>query len=106
METRDANPTTVYSTVHRHGVQEQHTVHTVDLSKGFHTYGVDWEPGSETFYIDGQVTAVLKNTALISNEPARLILDLAVGGSWGGAPNASTPSPADMQVSDMAVWQH
>jgi hypothetical protein len=107
MEMLDANTTTVYSTVHRNGVQEQQTVTSAaDLSQGFHTYGVDWEPGSETFYIDGKMTAVLKNTALISNEPARLILDLAVGGSWGGAPNSSTPSPADMQVLDMQVWQH
>jgi hypothetical protein len=98
--------TTAYQTVHRDGVFEQHTVHTIDLSQGFHTYGVDWEPGSETFYIDGQETAVLSNTALISNEPARLILDLAVGGPWAGAPNASTPSPADMQVLDIQVWQH
>jgi beta-glucanase (GH16 family) len=106
MEMLDADTTTVYSTVHRQGVSEQHTIHTTDLSKGFHTFGVDWEPGSETFYIDGKETAVLSNTALISNEPARLILDLAVGGSWGGPPNKSTPSPADMKVSDLQVWQH
>ena len=106
MEMLGNDTTTVYQTVHRQGVYEEHAIHTTDLSQGFHTYGVDWEPGSETFYIDGQITAVLSNTSLISNEPARLILDLAVGGSWAGAPNASTPSPADMKVLDMQVWQH
>lgn len=107
MEALDETPTTYYATVHKTGSQEQHSVSTPDLTAGFHTYGVDWEPGSETFYFDGKAVATLKNTSLISNLPARLILDLAVSdGTWGQSPNASTPSVMDLQVSDVQVWQH
>jgi beta-glucanase (GH16 family) len=37
--------------------------------------------------------------------PNFLLLDLAVGGNWPGAPNASTTFPARMLVDWVRVWQ-
>lgn len=75
----------------------------VDLTKGFHTYGVDWEKGSITWYLDGK--QVFHTSTNVINEPMYLMLNVAVGGNWPGAPNSSTPFPATMQVDYVKVWQ-
>jgi beta-glucanase (GH16 family) len=43
------------------GPVENLGVKTSDLSSGWHTFGLDWEPGSLTWYIDG--SAVFAVTA-------------------------------------------
>jgi beta-glucanase (GH16 family) len=40
----------------------------------------------------------------VFNQPFFLILNLAVGGSWPGAPNATTPFPAKMLVDWVRVY--
>jgi beta-glucanase (GH16 family) len=81
------------------------------LSDGFHTYGVDWAPGDIRFLLDGAVYATVDRTALPAGaawpfeHPAFLLLDLAVGGDWPGAPTAATPLPAQMLVDWVRVWR-
>jgi hypothetical protein len=66
---------------------------------GWHTFGVDWEPGSITWYYDGvQVGQVTSN---VTSSPMYMILDDGQG-SYGG----STVLPVDMQVSYVRVWHH
>ena len=45
-------------------------------------------------------------TANIPNTPMYLMLMLATGGNWPGAPNVSTPFPANVDVDWVRVWQH
>lgn len=68
-----------------------------DFSAGFHTFGVDWQPGILTYYIDGLKRAEYKGSH-ISNEAMYMLVDMAVGGTWAGAPDASTLFPAQMQI--------
>jgi beta-glucanase (GH16 family) len=75
-----------------------------DLSAGFHRYGVDWEPDQITFYFDGQVTGTAP-TAPDMNSPMYMIVDLAVGGSWGGPPTAGTTFPASLQIDYIRAYQ-
>src|ERR1700712_5307716 len=49
-----------------------------DTSAGFHTYGVDWEPGTTTFYMDGKVLGSAP-TSDSMNTPMFMLLNLAVG---------------------------
>jgi hypothetical protein len=106
METLDGDPSTVYGTVHRNGAFQQSVLHTgINLSAGWHTFGVDWEPDHMTWYLDGQAYGTVTNASLIPNEAMYPIFDLAVGGSWGGPPNASTPFPATMNVDYVRTWQ-
>ena len=65
------------------------------LSADFHTYTLDWTPQSFTWYIDGipYGTKVLTADMGIFQKPFFLLLNLAVGGNWGGWPNASTVFP-------------
>ena len=76
----------------------------VNLSAGFHTYAVDWQPDHITFYLDGkQVDTVTSAQAPIVADPSYLILDVWLGG-WHGQPDASTNYPATMQVDWVRVW--
>ncbi len=70
--------------------KENTTILTPDLSAGFHTYGVDWEPDYITWYFDGQAVASAATPSDMKDRPMYLLLNLAVGGNWAGAPNGTT----------------
>jgi beta-glucanase (GH16 family) len=76
-----------------------------DFSTGWHTFGLDWEPASLTWYVDGVARATYTGAG-IPQEPMYLILNLAVGGDWPGTPDASTVFPAYLDADWVRVWQH
>jgi beta-glucanase (GH16 family)/lysophospholipase L1-like esterase len=80
-----------------------------DASAGFHTYGFDWEEDGLTWYVDGkQIGEKITDPAAIRNTPFYIIANFSVGGTWpplNGAPDASTPFPASMDIDYLRVWQ-
>ncbi|WP_237165449.1 family 16 glycosylhydrolase [Mycolicibacterium obuense] len=70
----------------------------------FHTYWVQRDPGVITMGVDDRTTAVFREADLppdekwVFDKPFYLLLNVAVGGSWPGPADASTPSPAAMTV--------
>ena len=105
MENLGNDPSTVYLTTHRNGGQQGHSFKSSDFSAGYHTFGIDWEANSLTWYVDGKAVATTTDPALICPEAMYPIMNLAVGGSWPGNPNASTPFPASMDVDYIRIWQ-
>ncbi len=79
------------------------TLQTVDLSAGFHTYAVKWEPGRQTFYFDGQPFYTL-NVSMA--DPMYILLDLWFG-SASGTPDGSTPTGEgnSFEVNYVRAWQ-
>ncbi len=77
-----------------------------DFSQGWHTFGVDWQPDAMVWYVDGVERGRFTDAAAITSEPAYLLLNLAVGGTWPGSPNASTAFPSDYLVDYVRVWDH
>ncbi|HEX4115440.1 MAG TPA: family 16 glycosylhydrolase [Solirubrobacteraceae bacterium] len=81
------------------------------LSAGFHNYSVEWEPERISFMLDGTVYKTITPADLPAGaawpfkHPYFLLMDLAVGGEWPGAPTASTHFPAQMLVDWVRVWQ-
>lgn len=76
------------------------------ISSQFHTFGVDWTPSGITWTIDGQAYGHIKSYHNWPfDQPFIMLLDLAVGGSWPGPPNASTVFPAQMIVSWVRVYK-
>jgi beta-glucanase (GH16 family) len=71
---------------------------TVDLTTDFHVYAVDWRADHITFYLDGRTVWTFRQASHIPKVPLPLILNLGVGGNFCGAPNATTPDGAQMQV--------
>jgi beta-glucanase (GH16 family) len=105
MEEIGSEPTVDQIHLHLHGSQWGKAVATgTDLSKAFHDYAVNWQPGKLDFYLDGNLVNTINAAPSVAEY---LILNLAVGadGSWPGAPDATTPLPATMQVDYVHVFQ-
>jgi beta-glucanase (GH16 family) len=75
-----------------------------DLTAGWHRFAVDWRPGEITWIVDGRARWRVRGPA-VSREPMYLVLNLAVGGDWPGAPDGATAFPARMEVDWVRVWQ-
>ena len=75
-----------------------------DFSAGWHTFAIDWHPGAIVWYVDGVERWRFADAANVPAEPMYLLLNLAVGGTWPGSPDASTAFPADYQVDYVRVW--
>jgi beta-glucanase (GH16 family) len=68
---------------------------------GWHTYGFAWTSTSVTSYLDGVPVAT---APLRVSRPTQIIINLAVGGSWPGAPDATTPFPQSMLIDYVRVY--
>ena len=99
MEILGDDPTTAHMTVHyldgggNHGSYGE-KVGGIDFSAGWHTFGVDWQPDSLTWYVDGVARARTTDPNHIPTSHMYLVANLAVGGDWPGAPGASTQFPS------------
>ena len=81
-----------------------------EFADDFHTFTLDWTSNSLTFSIDNvvyhQVTqADLNGNPWVFDQPFFLLLNLAVGGTWPGEPNAQTVFPATLLVDEVAVYR-
>jgi beta-glucanase (GH16 family) len=68
-----------------------------DLSKDYHTYGVNWTSTKVTWFFDGNEVASAA-TPVSMNKPMYLLANLAVGGKWPGSPDATTKFPAEYKI--------
>ena len=86
-----------------------------ETAAGWHTYGMIWKPGSVAYYIDDPTqpyaTFTPASIASLSGSvwpfdagPSFLILNLAVGGDWPGAPSATTTFPAQLVVDYVRIY--
>jgi beta-glucanase (GH16 family) len=99
-------PNKVYFTNHwSAGDHQSHGVNWVgpDFSKDYHTFAVDWEPGSITWYVDG--VAHGNSTSGVPAEPMFIVANLAVGGGWPGNPDATTTFPSSMDIDYIRVYR-
>ena len=75
-----------------------------DLTNDFHNYWLNWQPNSITIGVDETTLGAFAPSSLppgaqwVFNRPMYALLNIAVGGSWPGPPDASTPFPATMLV--------
>lgn len=82
----------------------QWEVSSTAFSEGFQKVGVAWSPQELLFYINDvpRYRIVGEN---VSSQNMYLIMSLAVGGIWPGAPDGTTPSPASTRVDYIRVYQ-
>ncbi len=110
---------TVYGTIHYGGEYPANaysggarTVPFGNLVDDFHEYAVEWDETEMRWYLDGQLYST-KTSWWSSggaypapfNQRFHMLLNLAVGGNWPGAPNGSTQFPATMEVDYVRVFQ-
>lgn len=106
MEVMGQDTRTAYGTIHYGNPHSQsqgtYTLENGDFSSEYHTYSCEWEPGKMKWYIDGHLyheendwysATVGQGTVSYPapfDQPFYMILNLAVGGSWVGNPDATT----------------
>ncbi|MEO1495520.1 MAG: glycoside hydrolase family 16 protein [Planctomycetota bacterium] len=78
----------------------------VDFSAGFHTYAAEWDEESIRFFVDGNqffhVTPT-EDRPIIATEK-NLIINLAVGGKFGGDPDETTVFPQTIRIDYVRHW--
>ncbi|MFF1909641.1 family 16 glycosylhydrolase [Kitasatospora sp. NPDC058218] len=74
-----------------------------DFSSDFHVFGVDWEPSTVTWYVDGKAWFQVTDPSRIPNVAMEVVLNLAVG--YLESPPVGTDSAA-LQAQWVQVWQH
>ena len=84
------------------------------FSNKFHVFSIVWTEDRVDFYVDGILTTPVALTGELketfNQSPFYLILNVAVGGDWPGAPvfeDTDTPTqfPRGMQVDYVRVYQ-
>ena len=65
------------------------------LAAGFHVYEIVWTPTSFTWLFDGVAygSKIMSSDMTALNQPMFILLNLAIGGPWGGWTDASTVFP-------------
>lgn len=82
-----------------------------DLGKEFHTYALEWTTDQIVWTIDGKpvhryAKADPHGVAWVFDKPQYLILNLAIGGSWGGQQGVDESIyPARFEVDFVRVYQ-
>jgi beta-glucanase (GH16 family) len=114
MENRGADPTSVVGSLHGPGGDNVTAGYTLpsgaSFSDGFHQFAVEWEPGVVRWYVDDTLYETRSSDTFprsqpwVFDHPFFVILDLAVGGQFGGNAGASTPFPQSMQVDYVRVY--
>jgi len=115
MEYRGQNPTMVLGTVHGPGysggesISKSYSLTNDRFDTGFHVFGIEWTPDYINYYVDdvlyNQITPEDVTGEWVFNKPFFIIINLAVGGSFVGSPNAETVFPQTMLVDYVRVYQ-
>lgn len=108
---------TVHASVHTkkyyHSIGTQKTAKTFigDLSEAFHVYSLDWDKEQVTILVDNKPYFTFRNEHTGSeawpfDKPMYLLLNIAVGGGWGGAKGVDDSIfPLKMEVDYVRVYQ-
>lgn len=108
---------TVHGTIHFGGEWPGNTssgaeyLAPMDAAANFHEYAIEWDPTEIRWYVD-DVLYSMKNSWSTTgvafpapfDQHFYLLLNVAVGGNWPGAPDASTVFPVTMEVDYIRVY--
>jgi beta-glucanase (GH16 family) len=118
MEFVGYHPDSVFLTVHTSlyngmiGTQKSKGVHLPDASESFHTYALEWDSLHCKWYIDDVLYFTYANPQTNFKEwpfdqEFHLLLNVAVGGNWGGKYGIDTAIfPQEMVVDYVRVYQN
>lgn len=96
---------------HGNGTQKSATTSIPDCSEAFHVYSMDWDAESITMLIDNKPYFNFKNEhtgndAWPFNKPFHLLLNIAIGGNWGGQKGIDDSIfPQKMEIDYVRVYQ-
>jgi beta-glucanase (GH16 family) len=115
MEFVGREPYEVFGTIHGPGYSGGqsygNTISTFPdaVPEEFHTYAVEWGPGEIVWEFDGEryheaVPGDVAPNDWVFDKPFFLLLNVAIGGNFGGPVAADTVFPQQMLVDHVRVW--
>ncbi len=118
MENIGREPLTVHGTIHGPGYSGANAIgapfnlmNDQNFADDFHVYAAEWTENKIAFYVDGNLYKTITpqnlpaGKAWVYEHPFFMILNLAVGGNWGGAPDETTVFPQTMLVDYVRVYR-
>ncbi|ASJ74899.1 glycoside hydrolase family 16 protein [Granulosicoccus antarcticus] len=76
----------------------------IDYTSDFHTFAVEWKPGTIIYFVDGIEVHRVTNSK-VSQQSMYLIANTAMGGWWAGNPDETTPFPGKYMIDYIRVYQ-
>jgi beta-glucanase (GH16 family) len=116
LELIGSEPNKAYATVHYGpgpgsiNINRGYTLPTGTFNDQFHVFSMEWEQDVMRFYIDDNLYSTVNKADLGANnypfnEQFYFIFNLAVGGNWPGAPDATTVFPQWLIVDYVRIYQ-
>lgn len=117
MEHVGSNPGSIHASTHsrknqwRHNNQRTSILPVPDAGTVFHTYAMEWDAEEIRIYVDGHHYFTSRKeggdwTSWPFDRPFHLVLNLAVGGDWGGEKGIDEKAfPQRMEVDYVRVYQ-
>lgn len=117
MEYRGQQPTIVHGTIHGpgysggQGVTASYTLNNARFDSDFYVFALEWGPNYIDFFVNdvrfNRITPqnIGNNEWVYNDNQFYIILNVAVGGTFVGYPNSSTPFPQTMYVDYVRVYE-
>ena len=117
MEHVGYNEGVIHGTIHTHdynhadGTQQSGQKTVPDATTAFHVYAIEWSEDKIEWYIDDQKYFTYENngagwTAWPFDHPFHLIMNIAIGGTWGGAEGVdNTIFPQKLEIDYVRVYK-
>jgi beta-glucanase (GH16 family) len=118
MENVGFDPDTIAGTAHTKkynhtiGTQKGARIYCPNNYSAFHVYTLEWEPKEYRLYLDDILYFTFKNEntgfdVWPFDKPFHLILNLAIGGNWGGGKGIDNSIfPQKFEIDYVRVYQH
>ncbi|MCA9551446.1 MAG: glycoside hydrolase family 16 protein [Myxococcales bacterium] len=117
MEYRGQEPSTVHGTLHGPGYSGGSPITRrfrlpdgVTFDEDFHVFAVEWDPSRISFWVDDEAYQIVTSSQVqakgswVYDHPFFILLNVAVGGGFVGAPDDGTPFPQAMRVDYVRVY--
>lgn len=118
MEHVGHEPNVIHSTIHTEaynhidGTQRGASVEVPTATSSFHVYAIEWTPDEIRSFVDGEPYFTVRKSPQAGyaewpfNHDFHLILNVAVGGTWGGAEGVANDIwPAQLKIDYVRVYK-
>jgi beta-glucanase (GH16 family) len=115
MEQKGKFSNITYGTIHGPGyyggqaISSTYALQNGRFDTDFYVYAVEWNKDKIDFFVNNylykRVTPTEATGEWVFDQSFFLILNVAVGGNFGGQPNANTPFPGIMSVDYVRVYK-
>jgi len=115
MEQKGKNSNITYGSIHGPGysggqaITTPYALQNDRFDANFNIYAIEWSENRIDFFVNNylykRITSADVPGEWVYNQPFFLIMNVAVGGNFGGSPNANTPFPGKMTIDYVKVYK-